>query len=419
MSIRLAGNAREEWRNHWPVVLAASAGVAMSTINSYSVGVFIQPLQDAFGWTRAQISIGPALTAPLIILLAPFMGAAIDRFGPRRIGITGVLLLFSVNILLSFTGPSIWSWWAVWSLVAVANLFIQPSVWTYGVSSFFSAGRGFALALCLSGSGIGSLITPYLTYQLIAHYGWRTGFLGLAGFWGLIAIPIIWFLFTSAQDKARTQPLAPRAPARAVAGTGRAQLFSGRFIRLALAGWLIASVVMSLVMNLVPVLSSNGLTRGQAASIAPLLGLASIAGRLTIGFLLDRMSGPLLAAMSVCLPILASLLLLGFPGSIPAAMAAVLILGLALGAELDLVAYLTSRYFGLGNFGLLFGTIGGLITLAGAVAPLLMNMVFDAHNSYAAALWTYIPMCLASALLFLFLGPYPRHEDNETPTAPA
>jgi len=386
LSIRLAGDARAEWQQHWPTVIAAMAGVAMSPINSYSVGVFIQPLQDAFGWSRAEISLGPALTAPVIILMASLMGVAIDRYGPRRIGIIGVISLFVLNIALSAVGPSIWSWWAVWAMLAVANLFIQPSVWTAAISGMFSAGRGFALALTLCGSGIGSIITPFLTYELILRFGWRMGFIGLAGFWGIITIPLVYFLFTSLKDRARMAPVAtleaPISPA--VPGAGRRQLLSWRFLRLALAGWIIASVVMSLVMNLVPVLSWNGLTRAQAAGVAPLLGVASIAGRLLIGFFLDRVSGTLMAALSVCLPI---------------------------GTALDLVAYLTSRYFGLRNFGLLFGTIGGLITLAGAVTPLAMNMVYDATQSYAGALWVYIPACLVSALLFLSLGAYPRAEE--------
>ncbi|HEX7875294.1 MAG TPA: MFS transporter [Sphingobium sp.] len=411
MSIRLDGDARQEWRDHWPVVAAAMAGVAMSTINSYSTGVFIEPLEQAFGWSRAQISMGPAITAPIIIFMGPVMGAAIDRFGPRRIGLIGVISVFLLNMLLSTVGPSIWSWFAVWGLIAIANIFIQPSVWTSAVSGMFSAGRGFALALTLSGSGIGSLVTPFLVYELTARYGWRMGYVGLALFWAVVAIPLIYFLFTSVKDKDRIAGRTPISFTPRGDGAGKRQLLSRRFIQLAVAGWLIASVVISLVTNLVPVLSSSGLTRGEAAAIAPLLGVASITGRLAIGFLLDRMRGTILAAVSVCLPIATSLLLLGLPGSVPGAAAAVLILGLALGAELDLVAYLTSRYFGLRNFGLLFGTIGGLITLAGAAGPLAMNIVYDATKSYDSALWFYIPICLAASLLFLFLGPYPHPDD--------
>ncbi|MDO6414583.1 MFS transporter [Sphingomonas sp. BIUV-7] len=416
MSVRLEGNSRAEWRQHWPTVIAAMAGVAMSTINSYSVGVFIEPLQQAFGWSRAAISLGPALTAPVVIVLAPFLGLAIDRIGPRRIGIIGVTALFLCNVLLGAVGPSIWSWWAVWGLIAVGNLFIQPSVWTAAISGMFSAGRGLALAIALCGSGIGSMITPYLSYTLISHFGWRLGFVGLSSFWGFIAIPLVYFLFTSIKDIARKIPgraAAAVLTAAPAAATGRRQLLSWKFMRLAAAGGIIASVVLSLVMNLVPVLTWNGLTRAEAAGLAPLLGITSIAGRLLIGFLLDRVPGTLLAGASVCLPIAASLLLLTQPASVPAAAVAILILGFTLGAELDLVSYLTSRYFGLQNFGLLFGTIGGLITLLTSLAPLAMNSVYDATGSYAHPLWAYLPLCLLSAILFLSLGRYPTAGDTE------
>lgn len=391
------------------------AAVAFSTVNSYSTGLFIAPLEQQFGWTRGQISLGPAITAPIIIIMAPLAGAIIDRFGPRRVGMIGVASLFAVNLALSQTGPSIYSWWAIWAVMAFANIFIQPMVWTSAVSSVFAAGRGLALAVTLSGSGIGSILTPMLAYALIERFGWRWGYVGLALFWGAIAIPLVFFLFTSSKDRARVARQAGAEPARPDPGTAsasrRAQLASRQFIQLAVAGLFIAWVVMSTVTNLVPLLSSRGLTREEAAMVAPMLGLSAIVGRLTIGFLLDHINGSRLAAFAVCLPVLTCGILLAVPGSVPLAIVAVLVLGLALGAELDLVSYLTTRYFGLANFGLLFGTIGGLITLAGAAGPLVMNMAFDATQSYNGVLWAYIPVCLAAALLFLTLGRYPDVEN--------
>jgi nitrate/nitrite transporter NarK len=85
----------------------------------------------------------------------------------------------------------------------------------------------------------------------------------------------------------------------------------------------------------------------------------------------------------------------------------VLIFGFSLGAELDVVSYLTSRYFRLENFGFLFGTIGGFIGLAASNGPVALNAVFDATGRYTPALWAAIPICLVSALLFVLLGPYP------------
>jgi MFS family permease len=408
MAIRLNGDASSEWRKHWPVVLAAMAGVAISTINVYSAGLFIDPFEQAFGWTRAQISFGPVLPAITTVILAPFMGAAIDRFGPRRIGIIGVLALICLTGLLSVAGPSIWSWWALWALLAIINVFIQPTVWTSAVSGFFAASRGLALAVTLSGSGIGSLLTPVLTYRLIERFGWRMAFVGLAACWGVIVTPLVVLLFTSARDRERARARTNYERSLRAPRAGNEALHSGKFLQLAAAGFLIATVVVSIAVSLVPILSWSGLDRGEAAHVAAMLGITSIAGRLLIGFLLDRVEGRFLAAFSVCLPIFSSFLLLEFPKSASAASAAVLILGLTLGAELDLVAYMTSRYFRLENFGLLFGTIAGLITLAGGGGPWLISLVYDYCHSYLPVLWAITPMCLVCAILFLFLGPYPR-----------
>jgi MFS family permease len=410
MSMRLRGDPALEWRNHWLVVLAATSGVAVSTINVYSAGLFIAPFEREFGWTRAQISFGPVLPAITTVMLAPFMGAAIDRFGSRRVGIIGVSTLICMTALLSLAGPSIWSWWMLWTLLAIVNVFIQPTVWTSAVSGFFAAGRGLALAVTLSGSGIGSLLTPILTYRLIEHYGWRMAFVGLAVCWGTVVTPLVVLFFTSVRDRERAQARQARSTRRQLSyarGAGRDALLSLRFIQLAAAGFLIATVVVSLAVSLVPILAWSGLDRGQAASIAAMLGIASITGRLTIGYLLDRVEGRFLAAFSVCLPILSGALLIAAPSSAIAASCAVLILGLALGAELDLVAYLTSRYFRLENFGLLFGTIGGLITLAGGAGPWVISLVYDHRHSYLPVLWAISPICLISATLFLLLGPYP------------
>jgi len=167
-------------------------------------------------------------------------------------------------------------------------------------------------------------------------------------------------------------------------------------------------VVVTMIVSGVPVMEASGISRSDATSIAGLAGITAIFGRLTIGTLLDRMDGRIIAAACVSLPILGILLLIKVPGSLMAASSAVLIFGFALGAELDIVAYLTSRYFGQENFGFLFGTIGGCLGLATGNGPVVLNRVYDVTGSYTPALWAAIPLCLLSVFLFLCLGRYPN-----------
>ena len=405
----VGGDARAEWRAHWPVVLAACSGVAISTINTYSLGVFMQPLQHEFGWGRAGIASGQLIAGVTTVVLAPLMGGMVDRFGPRRIGIPGVALLCGLTALLSTAGPTLWSWQSLWLMLALINVAILPNVWTAAVSSLFTAGRGLALAVTLCGSGLGSMITPVLAVHLVNALGWRHAYIGLAAIWGLMVIPFLIVCFRGRSDRTGFQPATKHsAPQHMHLAAAAAVLVNTTFLRLAVAALLIASVVVPLGVTLVPILSSRGIVREQAASIASLMGVTAIIGRLTIGYLLDRINARLVAAVAVSIPIASCLLLIAFPGSTIAATAAVLTTGLALGAELDIVAYLASRYFSMARFGLVFGTLAGLITLgAGGLGPLALNSVFDHLHSYVPALWIAMPMCLVSSLMFLTMGAYP------------
>lgn len=405
MTVKLGGDARSEWQRHWTIVLAAMGGVGISTMMVYSIGLFIDPFEREFGWTRAQIAFGPTLSAVSGVLLSPFSGTAIDWFGPRRIGIAGVVGISGAVALLSLVGPNIWTWWAGWALLALVHLCIGPAVWTSAVSSVFAAGRGFALAVTMCGSGLASLITPVLTYELMIRFGWRLAFVGLAAIWAAIILPLVLLFFTSVKDRERISATSS-APARRAFRDGRNLLLRPRFMLLAGAGCLISAVVGSLVVSLVPVLSWAGLSRAQAVNTASVMGFSAIAGRLAIGVLLDQVEGRLLSAGCACLPICTSILLLAFPGSFPAAFAAVIILGLTFGAELDILAYMTSRYFDLRHFGLLFGVVAGLIGLGAGIGPLVISAIYDQSGSYFLALCAVMPMCLTASILFISLGPY-------------
>lgn len=404
----LAHSAAEEWRRNWTVVLAACAGVAASSIISYSSSLFIEPLQHDFGWDRAQVMSGHAIASIAGVICAPFTGIFVDRLGPRRIGIIAICAMCIATAMLGLAGPNIWYWRALWLPVSFAVVLIQPSVWTAAVTSLFDKGRGLALAVTLCGASVSAIITPPLTYYLIETFGWRLAWAGVGAFWALLTLPLALSFLTSARDRQRLASAGKRGlDDHARPPLRKSGILTPPFLQLLLGGVCIGGVVVTLGVSLVPILSSNGLTRAQAAGIASLLGLSSIAGRLAIGTLLDRVSGRVLAAVCVSLPIFGALILIHFPGSAFAASAAVLIFGLSLGAELDVMAYLTSRYFGLENFGFLFGTIGGFIGLAASNGPILLNASYDSLGSYIPALWTAIPICLFSALMFLLLGPYP------------
>lgn len=410
--MRLEGDARAEWRRHWPVVLAASIGVAGSTMHSYSIGLFIDPLQREFGWSRTQITSGPALVSIACIFLTPFIGAAVDRYGPRLIAIPGLVAVMLLTTALGALGPRFATWMAIWALFALIAPFVLPNVWAAAVSGLFRAGRGLALGLTLVGSGISSIVTPLVTYWLIERFGWRLGFLGLAVFWGSLSLPLALAFLRGRKEE--PLPAAPPSRQRLASSSWRdSGLLSLRFFRLALAALLFAAIVPPLVISIVPVLTWSGVGRAAAAELASLLGVAAIGGRIGIGYLLDRIDGRYLAVGATILPLSACVVLLLGDGTLLAATVAALCLGFALGAEFDIVAYMASRYFPIEHFGLLFGTLAGLITFAGAGGPLWISAIYDETGAYRMALELILPLCPIAAFLFLSLGPYPANPSLE------
>ena len=402
------GGAGEEFARNWPVVLAGALGMALASVGVYVMGIFIHPLEQEFGWSRAEIVAGMTIISLFGMIAAPFVGLIVDRFGPRRLGVTGVLLACSTLAALSLTGPSIWSWWALWIPIALAGTCMTPTIWTSGVSSLFDAGRGMALALVLGGTALCSTLTPILGNYYIETLGWRHAFLALAGFWGILVIPVVLLFFTSASDRNRVVAASQQVELAALTGIPvREALVSGKYLRLAAASFLATLIVISLVTGLVPILTSLAIDQQSAANISGLIGIATITGRLTGGYLLDRTNGNLVAAASMLLPVATCALILAFPGSVSIASVAVLVLGFSLGVELNAVAYLVSRHFGMLNYGVLFGIVVGLLSVATGFGPLLISFVYDRSQSYAGVLWGFIPLSVLTALLFASLGRYP------------
>lgn len=410
----MALTARQEWRTHWPLVLAATLGVALGSIHVYSTGIFIEPLEREFGWSRAEISAGLSLVSVIGVFGAPLFGYLVNRLGSRRIALPGTVFLCASIAALSLATSSIWSWWGLWVLVALSTLFMKPTVWSTAVSSVFNKSRGLALAVVLSGTGLGSALTPIVANYLIEHFGWRGAYLGLGLGAAVLVVPTMWFLFFDARDRLRLSPAGTKATAPAMlTGWSMAEGFRARqFYQLWAAALITTLIVVGFVVHLVPLLGDAGISRATAVSLAGMVGIMSIIGRLTVGYLMDRLPGPPVGTISVSLPIVAALILLAFPGSVPAAVVAVAVLGLSVGGEYDAIIYLCSRFFGMRNFAALFGWIASGLLAGMGLGPVLAGWIHDRWGSYEMFLVAVIPMGLLAGLMIATLGKYPRHGER-------
>ncbi|GAA2561031.1 MFS transporter [Mycolicibacterium diernhoferi] len=395
-------SALTEWRRYGTVPVAAALGYSLGVIHVYSLGVFMAPLQEEFGWSRAQASVGLTIVGGAAAVAALPIGLMVDRMGPRRVGLIGTVLMATAFGLFSTASGTMANWILLWSVLAFASFWVQTTVWTSAVASRFETSRGLAFAVTLSGGSLGAALFPALATAFIGEWGWRGAFAGLGAAWGALVVLAVALFFRGAQDRksAPAAVAADPAPVELAGVTLREGLRSVTFYRLLLAAGLFAFTTLGVVVHLVPILRDAGTEPLAAAGTAALVGVFSIVGRLGVGLLLDRFSGRVVGACAYLVPIVgAALLLLDGTNPVSQTIAAALF-GLTLGAEVDVIAYLAARYFGLRNFGGLFGGLVAALSLGTAFGPLAAGLSFDRFGGYSEFLvLTMVLMGISSAAL--------------------
>lgn len=397
---------REEWGRYWKLVLACSIGFSYGAVATYATGLFIEPLSDEFGWSRAEIAGGMSLAALLSIPLAPVLGFLIDRFGTRRLafsGIIGTALCFS---LFSMMNGSLSVWLSLWALYAILSVGINSTVWAAAVSGVFSSGRGLALGVTLSGAALAQVIAPPLTQWLIEAFGWRSAFVLLGVGWGGpgLILCLMYLFDVHDQRKRETRAIQPAdLPGLSVAQAVRTLAL----YRIGASTLIMMILTIGMIVHQVPLLTEIGISRQTAAFLASLTGVAGIFGKLVSGYLMDRMDAGLISCLTIGIASLAFVLLLLPSQSLPLMVIAMIVLGYTNGCKFQVCAYLTSRYVGMRNFGKVFGVMSCLVALGAGLGPFLAGLIHDLFGSYRPLVMIGIPASLLSGLLLFRLGPYP------------
>ncbi|GGB85804.1 MFS transporter [Novosphingobium endophyticum] len=401
-SLETPVRAADEWKAQWPLVLAAMVGFSFHSIATYSSGLFIEPLQEEFGWSRGQITAGLAIAAISTVPLSPFVGAIIDRWGSRRIALPGLVLTACSLASFGTTGASIAYWLGLWCIYALVGLSVKSTVWTFAVSQAFSAGRGLALAVMLSGTAIAQSLVPPLAQWLIATVGWREAWFWLGFGWCLPALVLAWFFLKDAKPATRP-PHAASGPHADVAlrvpgMTMGEALRNPALLKLGGATFIMMTLGLAVIVHQVPILTEIGMSREVAAWLAGLSGVAGIVGKLVTGALMDRFDGARIGALTIGVSAAGFALLLA-PPSLPTIITGIVIIGYAVGTKLQVAAYLTSQITGMNSFGKIFGMMNSLIALGAGLGPVMSGFIYDAFGTYAPLLLAGIPGSLISAFL--------------------
>jgi len=415
------GAARREWGEGWKLVLSSTVGSSLAPLMVYTMGLFVVPLEQEFGWSRTLITSGLTVFAIISVIFAGPAGALIDRYGPRRIALPGALIYCLALALLATASGSRLHWWGLWLLLASGALLVKPTVWSAAIVSRFSAARGLALAIALCGAGLTGIFAPAVAGYLIERVGWRFAYIGIAGLWFLIAMPPLLLFFYGAADldRVRSRTAAQPIRSRPEGVPFKEAVRSSAFVKLALATFAVMLVVTACMVHFVPMVSEGGLSRNLAVATASAIGLAAFLGRLVTGSLLDRWNATVVGGVVFCLPAVACALLLGLDGSQQMAVLIAVLVGFCSGAEVEVASYLSARFFGMRFFGTLFGIIAGLISLATGIGPVIAGWAFDQTGAYDLALWAAMPTAVIAGILILSLGRQPRFEGAHAAPAPA
>ena len=402
----------EEFARGWRVLLACGVGIGagVTGLAYYSFGVFVIPLTEAFGWSVGQVTVGSSFLILGTAFTAPVIGSLIERYGAYRICLISFAAVAAGFMLLTWLDGTIALFWAAWLLISLAGAGTTPVLWTRTVGLWFDRGRGLALGIALAGSGLASLLAPPLITRAIAAWGWQGGYFAVGAFLLLVAMPLVALLF---QEQPR-RPVADSHLAATSSGTALPgftlpeALERAAFWKIAIGFFLVSGVIGGLIINLVKLLVETGLDRVEAAGVFSVMGLAVIVGRVGIGFLLDRVAAPVVAAviLVLCAGGCYALSLQGMPTW--ALSLCVIALGLGAAAEVDLVAYLTSRYLGMREYGRIYGLQLSAFFLGAAFGPAAIGYSFTHFGSYGPALAFSTGALLFGAFVLATLGAPPR-----------
>ena len=400
----------KEFSNGWKVLLASISGVALgaSPIPYNIIGFTVAPLSEEFGWSKTEILAPITIFGIIASLLAPFFGGLADRFGVRPVALLSLLAFGLSFAAISLTPSSLAVYYGLWVLVGIVGIGSTPVTWSRAINMWFFRQRGLALGIVLLGTSLAPLILPHLAVWSTENFGWRSMFLAAAALPVCVALPIclIWF----------REPRPEEQPPEITSSGGH---LVGVELKVALRDyrfWLIwGSVVMIAVtfggalVNMVPILQDRGFDASDAATVMSAFGVGIISGRLLTGALLDRFWAGYVAFPLLCLAAFSSVILLSGTQMLPMVVLAGLLLGLTAGAESDLIAYLTGRYFGMAHYGKIYGMLYMPFGMASAVSPLLYAYSRDITGSYDLALSIAIGMYMVGGGLLLMLGKYPEH----------
>ena len=401
----MTGENRFTYRGWWIVAVAA---VAMSTGPGQfafgALGLFIKPLGEEFGWDRAQVSLAATYFTVALAFSIPIVGQIADRFGSRQVLLPSILVFGALLALPALLVDTLWELFLIYILMGCLGAGANALPYLRTITTWFDSRRGLAIGIAMGGSGMGFAYVPPLVQYVIDTHGWRAGYLCLAVFTVIVTVPLVYFFL---RDAPAEQGRADAHMEGVVKSSLKLlPLLKSRLLwQLFLIFCLLSFGLYGVLAHLAPMMSDRGMTAADAALVQATLGIAVVVSRILVGYLIDRFS----ATRVACICFLTSAFGIGIlsAGAIDApAFIAALCIGLSMGAEIDMLAYLTSRYFGVDKFGRIYGILFASFLIGTSLGPYAFGLSYEAYGSYREVLMTAVIVIIISAAMTLLLPPY-------------
>lgn len=410
---------RAQGRYYYGWFVAIGCGIGMATgiasVLTSTFQVFLQPLQAEFGWTRPQLFGALTVTLLVVTASAPFFGVIVDRFGARRLILSGLLLEALVIATFAWQDDSIGMLYLRYVALALVAMGTTHIAFARVITMWFDRQRGLALGIMLAGVGLGNIVWPVLTQWAIDSWGWRVAYLVIAGIILVVGLgTVAWLVRDSPESMGLTvdgiaaQGSSTSKQAAATYGMERREAMRTRTFWLMLGAFLLIGASVSSVQgHMIPILTSRGVSASTAAIVLSILGGSLVVGRVAAGWLMDRYFAPRVAVAFLIGPIVAIALLgVGVTGAW--AFVAGALTGLAVGAEMDVTTYLAGRYFGVRHFSAIFAFFYAVYTLGAAFGPLGTAIAADINDGYTGVLMVHAGLLVLGAILLLQLPKFPR-----------
>jgi MFS family permease len=421
-TVEIAG--RVGLQSRWWIVAASLLGNVVGPGPSviFVMNVFMVPVTTELHWTRGMFSsslLASAIQAPI---MTPLFGFLLDRYGIRKVALPTAFLYGLALSSLSLLSAN--HFWLIYLMVAASAGFgacFGPIVYSKAITAWFDHQRGIALGIATCGVGLGTFVMPAIAQYFVAHYGWRAAYLAVGVTTFVVCFLVIVLVVREPAGYVAHMRAAHAHPAEGPQPFGiswQAALRRYQFWVLSLIFLLEGTACNGILSgHFVPLLIDRGYSPVEAVAFLSASGLAAMGSRIVVGLGLDFVNGPIFSAIVMLLPALGVELLLTHANG-PVPLYAALCFGLAIGAEVDMMGFFVSRYFGRRSFGAIYGIVFALFAVGIGIGPQFLGFVFDRYHSYDPTLKGFLVALVVAALLFLPLGRYTYPKGAEAPFAP-